>query len=168
MKEYAFINTPIGMLYMESAEGALRRLSLWKEPAQSKISALVKDKSEALSTGSSPFLERVKRELIEYFRGERREFTIPLSPEGTSFQRSVWTALQKIPYGEIRSYKDIAEAVGHVNASRAVGRANGENPIIIIVPCHRVVQSDGSLGGYTGGLSIKKYLLHLEGVNRYD
>ena len=103
-------------------------------------------------------------ELEEYFAGERRDFTFPLDLRGTDFQRSCWRALLAIPYGETRSYGDIARAVGKPNAFRAVGMANNRNPIAIVVPCHRVIASDGTLCGYGGGLDVKRRLLELEGA----
>lgn len=103
------------------------------------------------------------RELKEYFAGERHEFDLPLAPEGTDFQRSVWDALLRIPYGETRTYKEIAESIGRDKASRAVGMACHANPIVILIPCHRVIGSDGRLTGFGGGLDVKSRLLRLEG-----
>jgi O-6-methylguanine DNA methyltransferase len=108
-----------------------------------------------------------RRELQEYFAGKREAFTIPLDIRGTEFQKRCWQQLLKIPYGETRSYRDIAEAIGNRNAVRAVGLANGQNPIAIIVPCHRVIASDGTLCGYGGGLHIKEELLRLEGARLF-
>lgn len=113
--------------------------------------------------GAEPFAE-ARRQLAEYFAGKRRTFTVPLAPEGTEFQRRVWDALLEIPYGETRSYGDIARRVASPRGFRAVGLANGRNPIAIIVPCHRVIASDGTLGGYGGGLERKRLLLRIEGV----
>jgi len=110
---------------------------------------------------SAPF-EDVMRQLEEYFAGERSEFDLPLHPDGTPFQLEVWEALKSIPYGEVRSYGDIAAQVGRPGASRAVGLANGRNPISVIVPCHRVIGASGSLTGYGGGLERKRQLLDLE------
>ena len=101
-------------------------------------------------------------QLKEYFTGKRKKFDVPLDPQGTDFQRSVWKALQDIPYGKTRSYKQIAQAIGNLKACRAVGMANNKNPIWIIIPCHRVIGSDGSLTGYGGGVEMKKRLLKLE------
>ena len=102
------------------------------------------------------------RQLEEYFAGERTEFDLPLNPAGTPFQLKVWEALRTIPYGEIRSYGEIAEQIGRPGAARAVGLANGRNPISIVVPCHRVIGASGALTGYGGGLERKQYLLDLE------
>ncbi|HEX9943874.1 MAG TPA: methylated-DNA--[protein]-cysteine S-methyltransferase [Thermoanaerobaculia bacterium] len=105
----------------------------------------------------------LRRQLAEYFAGERQEFDLELAPEGTPFERSVWEELRKIPFGETRSYGEIAQAIGQPGAARAVGRANGANPIPIVVPCHRVIGADGSLTGFGGGLEAKSRLLELEG-----
>ncbi|HEX3322626.1 MAG TPA: methylated-DNA--[protein]-cysteine S-methyltransferase [Terriglobales bacterium] len=113
---------------------------------------------------SAAKLKPYARELDEYFAGERRDFRFPLDLRGTPFQLDCWNALLKIPYGETRSYADIARAIGHVNAFRAVGMANNRNPIAIVVPCHRVLASDGTLCGYGGGLDLKRKLLELEGA----
>lgn len=109
-------------------------------------------------------------QLDEYFTGQRRSFDVPLCPEGTPFQKSVWAILQTIPYGETRSYKQVAEMIGKPSASRAVGMANNKNPILIMIPCHRVVGSDGSLVGYAAGLKVKERLLLLEkeNINRQE
>jgi methylated-DNA-[protein]-cysteine S-methyltransferase len=105
----------------------------------------------------------LRRQLAEYFAGERREFALRLAPAGTPFERAVWDELLAIPFGETRSYGEIARAIGRPEASRAVGRANGANPIPIVVPCHRVIGADGSLTGFGGGLAAKARLLELEG-----
>ncbi len=102
-------------------------------------------------------------QLVEYFEGERREFTFTISLRGTPFDMTVWKALRGIPYGETMTYGELAQAIGILNGARAVGGANGRNPIPIVVPCHRVVAADGALGGYGGGLDLKRRLLKLEG-----
>jgi methylated-DNA-[protein]-cysteine S-methyltransferase len=106
----------------------------------------------------------VRRQLDEYFAGRRQTFDLTLAPEGTPFERSVWNELARIPFGETRSYAEIARAIGRPGAARAVGRANGANPIPIVVPCHRVIGADGSLTGFGGGLETKSRLLELEGA----
>ncbi len=119
----------------------------------------------AKAAASHPVLELATRELEEYFRGERRAFDVPLRAEGTPFQRKVWQALAEIPYGERISYAELARRVGSPKAVRAVGAANGANPLPIIVPCHRVIASDGGLSGFGGGVENKRRLLeHEQGV----
>ncbi len=110
----------------------------------------------------TPLIIETYKQLNEYFAGERTNFNVPLSLDGTLFQTKVWKELMKIPYGQIVSYKYIAEKIGNPNASRAVGLANNKNKIAIIVPCHRVIGSNKKLVGYAGGLDIKKYLINLE------
>lgn len=105
-----------------------------------------------------------KQQLVEYFSGKRQEFTVPLDPKGTSFQQSVWACLAKIPFGEIKTYGDIAKMLDKPKASQAVGGANGRNPITLIVPCHRVIGGNGALTGYAGGLERKLWLLNHEGA----
>jgi len=111
---------------------------------------------------ASPITDKTAKELVEYFDGKRKEFTVPLNPKGTEFQKKVWNALIDVPYGETKTYKDIAIAVGSEKACRAVGLANNKNPIWIIVPCHRIIGASGSLTGYGGGLDMKQSLLDLE------
>ncbi|HEX7081093.1 MAG TPA: methylated-DNA--[protein]-cysteine S-methyltransferase [Gammaproteobacteria bacterium] len=117
--------------------------------------------------GQPKRLAAVRDQLGEYFSGRRREFDLPLRPRGTAFQQRVWQMLQTIPFGQLLSYRGLAERLGNAAATRAVGRANGANPIAIVIPCHRVIASDGSLGGYGGGLRMKAQLLALEG-HRYE
>ena len=112
-----------------------------------------------------PLLKEAKKQLNYYFEGKCRNLSLPLDMSvGTAFQRSVWLSLQKIPFGETRSYKDIAVSVCNPRGSRAVGGANNKNPFVLFVPCHRVVNKNGDLGGFGAGKSLKKWLLHLEGV----
>lgn len=126
---------------------------------------MAKEQSENVEWGETPLLRQAASQLDEYFQGRRRVFDLPLAPQGTVFEQDVWKALQTIPYGETRSYADIARQVGSPSACRAVGRANGWNPISIIIPCHRVIGANGKLTGYAGGLTIKQYLLELEQGN---
>ncbi len=114
----------------------------------------------------TPFTERVFEQLCEYLARKRKHFEVPYKLNGTDFQKKVWQALCTIPYGETRTYKDIALAVGNEKASRAVGLANNKNPITVIVPCHRVIGSSGKLVGYAGGLEMKKFLLDMERANK--
>ena len=109
-------------------------------------------------------LRETRRQLEDYFAGERRDFDLPLSPHGTEFQCEVWLTLAHIPYGETWSYRDLAQRIGRPSATRAVGAANGRNPLPIVLPCHRVIGADGSLTGFGGGLPTKAFLLRLEGA----
>lgn len=151
---YTTLESPVGTLLLAGDSQALRMVSFQSskhaEPPQADWK---QDKA--------PFAE-VIRQLRAYFRGERKEFDLPLAPEGTEFQLRVWNRLRTIPYGETISYAQLAERIGNPKAVRAVGLANGSNPIPIIIPCHRVIGSDGSLTGFGGGLSTKKMLLELE------
>ena len=117
---------------------------------------------KGFTVAETPLIKKAAEQLAEYFDGKRTKFDLPLALKGTEFQLSVWQALQTIPFGETRSYGDIAVQVGNPRAPRAVGMANNRNPVAIIVPCHRVIGSDGSLTGYGGGLDVKHYLLDLE------
>ena len=114
----------------------------------------------------SPVSETAAKELSEYFEGRRKSFEFPIKTHGTAFQEKVWAALRAIPYGETRSYKDIAAAIGNEKACRAVGGANNKNPIAIVTPCHRVIGAGGSMVGYAGGLDMKEFLLALEKRNK--
>lgn len=153
MERFAYFSSPVGTLTLTEEEGALTGLYFGRLSRQGQ---------EVLS----PVLEETARQLSEYFSGKRREFSLPLSPKGTEFQLRVWRALETIPYGETRSYGDMARLIGSPKACRAVGMANHRNPISIIVPCHRVVGANGSLTGYGGGLDAKRFLLDLEQKNR--
>lgn len=118
--------------------------------------------AEDCAVYETPLINKAAEQLYEYINGLRRIFDLPVEPEGTEFQRKVWKALETIPYGETRSYKQIAEQIGKPEACRAVGMANNRNPISIVIPCHRVIGSDGSLVGYGGGLALKEKLLKIE------
>ena len=148
-------SSPVGPLFLAASAKGLVRLEF-----ESRVQSLHPRKIELEESRQAlaPYLAQ----LDEYFAGERREFTIPLDLRGTEFQLKCWRALLGIPYGETRSYRDLAEAIGHPQAFRAVGMSNNRNPIAIIVPCHRVIAADGSLCGYGGGLDIKRKLLDLE------
>jgi methylated-DNA-[protein]-cysteine S-methyltransferase len=145
------IPSPIGDLRLASEHGKLVSIAFHADGSS-------KDSEER-----DPVLEATASQLAEYFAGDRRDFDLPLAPAGTPFQKSVWRALQAIPFGELCSYRDIAEHIGKPSAVRAVGAANGRNPLPIVVPCHRVIGSDGSLTGFAGGLDTKRALLALEG-----
>lgn len=143
--------SPIGPLRLVGDEDGLTHLLMAGQPAP-----------QGIPEGELPLLCRAAEELAEYFAGTRREFTVPLRPHGTPFQQKVWAALRTIPYGRTVSYKHIAAQLGNPAATRAVGGANGKNPIPILIPCHRVIAADGSLGGYSLGLDLKRRLLALE------
>ena len=143
------IETPIGLLTLQADEAAVTAIRFGADGAQD----------------ASPLLDAAEAQLREYFAGARRTFDLPLAPHGTAFQQRVWAALRTIPYGETRTYGELAAAIDSPNASRAVGMANHRNPIPIIIPCHRVIGANGTLTGYAGGLEIKRRLLALEGIN---
>ena len=151
---YTTFESPIGALLLAGDSNALHRVSF----ESSKRAA---PPQPDWKRDRAPFTE-VIRQLETYFRGELKEFDLPLAMDGTEFQLHVWNALRAIPYGETISYAQLAERIGNPKAVRAVGLANGSNPIPIIVPCHRVIGNDGSLTGFGGGLSTKKKLLELE------
>ena len=148
--------SPVGDLTRVASDEGLMAV-LWPDddPARVRLGA----RSEATD---HPVLREAASQLSEYFAGQRQRFCVPLHFQGTDFQRQVWAALLDIPFGETRSYADIARAIGRPTATRAVGAANGRNPISIIAPCHRVVGSNGALTGFAGGVETKKYLLDLE------
>jgi methylated-DNA-[protein]-cysteine S-methyltransferase len=158
MNYFTYTDSPIGRLllrsdgdaltgiYMDMPGGPPRAMSEWTEDA-----------------AAHPFPETI-RQLEEYFKGERREFDLPLRAQGTEFQQRAWKSLTEIPYGQTRSYGEQAKCIGNAKASRAVGLANGSNPLPIVVPCHRVIGADGSLTGFGGGLERKRWLLSHEGV----
>ena len=123
---------------------------------------LPRQPAPAAREARTPVLRRAAAQLAEYFAGARRDFDVPLAPRGTGFQQRVWRELAKIPYGQTRSYGELARSLGRPTASRAVGAANGRNPISILVPCHRVVAGTGALTGYAGGLAAKRWLLEHE------
>jgi len=145
------VGSPVGELTLVASDEALLSV-YWAE-----------EHPESQTAHRHPVLEAAAQELAEYFAGERRHFDVPLVPDrGTEFQRRVWKALQEIPYGETWSYGELAKRLGNEKACRAVGAANGQNPLPIFVPCHRVIGADGSLTGFGGGMERKKILLALE------
>jgi O-6-methylguanine DNA methyltransferase len=165
---FAF-NFPIGDLFLAASDRGLVALEFdARLPGQQTIRPnprdLRQERKGVRFVESAEKLTPYAHELEEYFAGKRREFTFPLDMRGTDFQVACWKALRAIPYGETRSYGDIARAVGRPQGFRAVGMANNRNPIAIVVPCHRVIASDGTLCGYGGGLDIKRRLLELEGA----
>lgn len=150
MDFYQF-STPLGPMALAGEGEAITHLYLPGRPTPRLVSH------------PTPLLLEGERQLLEYLGGRRKVFDLPLNPQGTPFQRRVWQALEAIPWGETRTYRDIALAVDSPRGFRAVGMANHYNPIPIFIPCHRVVGADGSLTGYAGGLELKKALLSLEG-----
>jgi len=163
------IDSPIGPLFLAaSAQGLVALEFDSRLPGQQSIRPnpldLRKEKGALKFEDSPRQMQPYVSELEEYFAGKRREFTFGLDLRGTDFQLACWRALLAIPYGETRTYADIARAVGKPKAFRAVGMANNRNPIVIVVPCHRVIASDGTLRGYGGGLDVKRKLLELEGA----
>jgi O-6-methylguanine DNA methyltransferase len=171
----AVFNSSLGPLFLAASQNGLVALEFdARLPGQQTIRPNPRDLREesARHHSSAKFafeesaeaLQPFVRELEEYFAGQRREFSFPLDLRGTDFQLACWRALLAIPYGETRSYADIARAVGRPSGFRAVGMANNRNPVAIVVPCHRVIASDGSLCGYGGGLDLKRKLLELEGA----
>ncbi len=155
---YSRINSPVGPLVLGMAEAGLAVLAFGHE-----LPATLAGRPVNWQESSAACAE-VQQQLDEYFAGRRREFAMPLDLRGTDFQRECWEQLLSIPYGETRSYGEIARAVGRPNAYRAVGQSNHHNPVAIIVPCHRVLAGGKALGGYGGGLPTKAFLLRLEGA----
>ena len=148
MTRSCLFNSPLGPLTLTEADGALARLDFGGEEG----------------SAWTPLLRQAAAQLEEYFAGSRTAFDLPLAPKGTDFQRRVWDALREIPYGQTRSYGELAAALGNSKASRAVGMANNKNPLPIFIPCHRVIGSNGALTGYAWGMDIKARLLQLEGI----
>jgi methylated-DNA-[protein]-cysteine S-methyltransferase len=144
---YYFIS-PIGLLQISGTENHITNIQFAEN---------INEKEDNWELG-----ENAKKQLAEYFEGKRKNFDLPLHPQGSDFQKNVWAALQEIPFGETRSYGAIANAIGKAQAARAVGQANNRNPIAIVIPCHRVIGSNKKLIGYAGGLWRKEYLLTLE------
>lgn len=151
-----YCESPIGMLGLAEENGALTHLFFRLTEGTPHF--------KAAELKATPLLRKAAGQLAEYFSGKRRDFDLPLAPAGTAFQRQVWDALQAIPYGGTRSYREVAESVKRPAAYRAVGMANNKNPIAVIIPCHRVIGANGSLTGYAGGLNAKRLLLVLEGA----
>lgn len=153
MKKLFYYETPVGKIGIAEEHGFLTNIYFMnmKQPLDAKL-------------WETDTIKETFNQLYEYFEGKRKEFDIPLNPKGTDFQQTVWSELLNIPYGETRTYKDIATAIGDGKSTRAVGNANNKNPIPIIIPCHRVIGSDNKISGYVGGIKIKEKLLETEGV----
>lgn len=152
-EERVSLDAPVGRLQLVLEAGALTRI-LWANEAQGTD-----------TDSPSPAAKQARRQLSEYFAGKRQRFELDLNPQGTAFQRSVWRELARIPFGETRSYGEIARTLGKPSASRAVGAANGKNPIPIILACHRVIGASGALTGFAGGLDTKRWLLDHEAAS---
>lgn len=150
--------SPVGPLTLVASAAGLAAV-LWEHDRAGRVPLSI-----AGQRSQDPVLLEAQRQLGEYFAGQRKVFDLPLDFAGTPFQREVWAALLTIPYGQTRTYRQLAEQLGKPSATRAVGAANGRNPLSIIAPCHRVIGSDGTLTGFAGGLAAKAFLLELEGV----
>ena len=150
----ALIETPLGPLRAEADDRA--------------ITALNFDAPPLTDAASNPILEKLRAELAEYFAGKRNDFTVQLNPAGTDFQKRVWSELCRIPHNQTISYAELAHRIGKPTAQRAVAQANGANPIVILIPCHRVIAKSGRLGGYSSGLERKRFLLGLEHGDAID
>ena len=154
---FKVVPSPIGKLKLVAGDSGLVAI-LWENDSPRRVRL-----SELLEAPDHPILLRTEKELEEYFAGDRDSFTIPLDMRGTDFQKRVWQALLGIPFGQTRTYRQLANQLGNPTATRAVGAANGRNPLAILVPCHRVIGSSGKLTGFAGGLDAKAHLLKLEG-----
>ena len=157
MTLYTTIDSPVGPLLLAAGDDGLRAIEF-------QASRHPGPRGDDWREGDHPLLREARAQLDEYFAGERRGFDLPLAPRGTEFQRATWQALASIPYGSTISYAELATRVGRPKAMRAVGAANGRNPLPIVLPCHRVIGADGSLTGFGGGLPTKQFLLSLEGA----
>lgn len=155
---YKNVPSPVGRLTLVASEEGLAAI-LWEKDRPRRVPLNIQAEEN-----DHPVLVEAERQLREYFAGRRRRFELKLDPSGTAFQRDVWNALMTIPFGETRSYAQIAEQIGKPRAVRAVGAANGRNPLSIVAPCHRVVGSTGALTGFAGGLEVKAHLLAFEGA----
>ena len=151
MRSLATVHTCLGKIAIIESEGCIVKMSFGNE-----------NQSCDSVERETPVLKNAVQQVIEYCEGKRKEFDLPLNPEGSYFQKRVWEALRTIPYGETASYKKIAERIGQPGSWRAVGSANNKNPILIVIPCHRVVGTGGSLTGYSAGLDVKEKLLTFE------
>jgi methylated-DNA-[protein]-cysteine S-methyltransferase len=154
------VASPVGTLTLVATDNGLAAI-LWEHERPNRVRLDIEAEDRR-----HPVLVDAERQLAEYFAGQRKRFALKLDVTGTTFQRKVWNALLTIPFGETRSYAQIAQQIGHPRAVRAVGAANGRNPLSIVAPCHRVIGSSGALTGFAAGLEVKARLLALEGVQR--
>ena len=163
---WKIIDTRMGRLMVGASDkGVCLTEFIDRKNLQVSLERLITDHNAELVYGSNEILENLIKELTSYFEGELKNFTVPIDIKGSPFQLNVWNALLKIPYGETTTYQNIAKVINNPNAIRAVGKANGENYLAIVIPCHRVIGSDGSLIGYGGGLNKKEKLLQMEARN---
>lgn len=162
MKFFDYYKSPLGNMVIMEEDNTIIRLSLCTQEPEFLESSYSPD---PMSHATTTLIENAKSQLTDYFQGTQQIFDLPLNPSGTPFQKKVWQALCQIPYGQTRSYKEIALAIDNPKGCRAVGMANNHNPIMLIIPCHRVIGSNGTLVGYAGGLDIKKWLLEHEKEN---
>lgn len=146
------VSSPVGLLQLKVENSALSEISF------------LNDEGGDIQETEHSILKRAETQLREYFDGSRTAFNLPIQPVGTDFQRRVWQAVQEIPFGQTATYRELAEKLGNVNSIRAVGGANGQNPLPIVIPCHRIVGADGNLVGYSGGIRRKEWLLKHEGA----
>ena len=153
---YKKVQSPVGRLTLVASDEGLAAI-LWEHERENRVRLNIVGEDNA-----NPVLVETERQLGEYFAGRRQRFALTLDPSGTAFQRSVWNALMEIPFGETRSYGEIAARIGYPTAARAVGAANGRNPLSIVAPCHRVLGASGALTGFAGGLGLKEHLLAFE------
>ncbi len=165
MRRAIVFKSPWGWMGISESDKGIRSIVLPKGSKRAVESELRAESNELVQQGASTRLEVARRQLLDYLAGKRNSFDVPLDlSQGTSFQRQVWRTLQRVPYGKLRSYQWIASRVGGRRYARAVGNAVGANPLPIVIPCHRIVAHDASLGGFSGGLPMKRKLLSLEGT----
>jgi O-6-methylguanine DNA methyltransferase len=162
---YTTLNTPVQSLFIISSEKGLVKIQFFNKNSHIPFQNLKEGYTDVTLIDSKLKNQTVLRQLKEYFNGTRKKFTVPLDIQGTPFQKQVWEAVSQVPYGETCSYGEIARRIGKPKAVRAVGMANHNNPVPIVIPCHRIIGADGSLTGYGAGISIKEKLLHLEQKN---
>lgn len=158
-----WFDTPVGLIVAVADDEALYLLEYAKKINLERKTAIIRKNLDAgLEKGQSPVLDSIKREMELYFDGKLKQFETPVKLTGTSFQNSVWEELRKVPFGTTTTYAELADRIGRPSAFRAVAQANGQNPLIIVVPCHRVINADGSIGGYQSGIAKKQWLLDFE------
>lgn len=156
------------MKYIKYTDTKIGNIAIVEEDEKIIAIEMNKKHEEDILPKDTLLLKETEKQLIQYLDGKRTAFDVPLNPKGTKFMKKVWTALQEIPYGQVRTYGQIAQKVGNPKAARAVGMANHRNPIPIIIPCHRVIGSNGKLVGYALGMQRKQFLLNLEGVDKNE